>query len=504
MSVELSVEMSVDRRPWRRLVAASIFISLVGPQLAHAREWADVVTTPFVDPLLANPPQLASTEGTFGDEHDRACSNAPYDRAQPLTLSGAVELALCHSPKVHGAWAVIKAQAAQVGEARAAYLPTISAGMSRLRQKTQSPESQFQINSERNSESRFATLTWRLLDFGGRAANRRAADASLEAALFSHDAAIQKTLASVVGAYFDLQTARSNREVRQTYESLASQTLNTVQKREALGASALSDTLQAKAALAKAELESARALGAHERAMAVLILALGLPVEPFAQPQFEPQFELATDVVDADASLLQDRTSWLSLAHDRHPALLAARAQLDAARERLTAARSEALPALDFTQSRYINGRPNQGPSTSQTAESVVALTLSIPLFDGFGRTYKVRGIQAQIEAQEAALRDTEIQILDEVTRAYADSVAALRNLHSSRRLAEAAQDSLSDVRRRFDKGIADVVDMLGVQATFADAGHERVRALADWRSARLRLLATTGMLGLKDVISQQ
>ena len=121
--------------------------------------------------------------------------------------------ALCHNPQVQSAWAAIKVR--RPGrEARAAYLPTVSVGMSRLDQKTGYPESQFAVTSERSSESRYATLTWRLLDFGGRGANRRLADALLEAALASHDAALQRTLANVIGAYFDAQTAKANRESR--------------------------------------------------------------------------------------------------------------------------------------------------------------------------------------------------------------------------------------------------------------------------------------------------
>jgi len=55
------------------------------------------------------------------------------------------------------------------------------------------PQSHSSGNSDHTSDSRYLTLTWRLLDFGTRGANRRAADASLEAALASHDAVLQKS-----------------------------------------------------------------------------------------------------------------------------------------------------------------------------------------------------------------------------------------------------------------------------------------------------------------------
>jgi outer membrane protein len=138
--------------------------------------------------------------------------------------------------------------------------------------------------------------------------------------------------------------------------------------------------------------------------------------------------------------------------------------------------------------------------STTQSKESVIGFTVNFPLFEGFGRTYKVRSAQAQIEVKEAELRDSQNQILAEVVKAHADAVAALRNLDASKRLIDAAQDALDNIRRKYDRGIVDILEMLSVQVALADAEQERVRVLAEWRSARLRLLANAGTVGLKDV----
>ncbi|MBF0184302.1 MAG: TolC family protein [Magnetococcales bacterium] len=125
---------------------------------------------------------------------------------------------------------------------------------------------------------------------------------------------------------------------------------------------------------------------------------------------------------------------------------------------------------------------------------------MTIPLFEGFERTYKVRGAQAQSEIKEAELRDMRNQVLGEVAKAYADAVAALRSLDSSKHLLEAAQEALDNVQRRYDRGIADILEMLNVQVALADAARERVRALAEWRSARLKLLANTGTAGIRNM----
>ena len=173
--------MSVRHMSFRCMV---MLVLLASTHAAQARDLVDIFTSPFVDPLLTRPSLLDSGTVLPGDTAPYSCDNSSYDPSKPLTLADTVDLALCHNPQVASAWAGIKVQAAQVGEARAAYLPTISAGISQQDQKSQYPESQFQVNTERSSVSQYASLTWRLLDFGGRGANRRSANASLNAADF--------------------------------------------------------------------------------------------------------------------------------------------------------------------------------------------------------------------------------------------------------------------------------------------------------------------------------
>lgn len=485
--------MSAERRAWG---CALVGVALALSQGASARDWVDVPGTPFTDPLRTRPPQLDSGALLPGDTQPPSCEGVGYDAARPLSLSEVIDLALCHNPQLQATWAGIKVQAAQLGEARAAYLPTLNIGVNRLNQKTRYPEAQSQANTERTSDAQFASLTWRLLDFGGRAANHRAADAQLAAALASHDAALQRTMANVIGLYFDAQSARASVQAKAQNEALARQTLQTALKRESRGAGAQSDTLQARTSLAKGELEHARAVGTYEKSLAALGVAAGLSLATVAAQGLT----LAPDYADDAPAWRQELAPWLALAQEQHPAIVAARAQLEAARQRLASARSEGLPTLDFTQSAYVNGRPNQGLSTTQTRENVVGLSLNVPLFDGFGRTYKVRGAQAQIDVKEAELRDVRNQVLGEIAKAHADALAALRTLAASQRLLDAAQEALDNVQRKYDQGVADILEMLSVQGALADAAQERVRAQAEWRSARLRLLANAGTVGLKDL----
>jgi outer membrane protein len=492
-------------------VAVAVMLAMLGftAQVVHSRDWVDVVTNPFVDPLLARPPQLDTGKTLPSDARAYteaiACQLDTFDAAKPLALVDAVDLALCRNPQVQSAWASIKVQAAAVGEARAAYLPTITVGKTRLKDTTIYPESQFAVNSEKLGNTQFTTISWRLLDFGGRGANRRSANSLLEAALASHDATLQKTLAVVIGAYFDAQTAEAALTAKTQSEALATQTLETAKRREERGAGAQSDTLQATTALAKAALEKSRAQGAVAKANSVLAYALGIsahqnPAHSLPKNGLVLVSSEVNDVAGSEETIKQDLAAWLEQAKTQHPSIVAARAQLQAAKEKLSATRSEGLPTLDLAANQYLNGRPNQGFSGAESQEKMLMLTVNFPLFDGFSRTYKVRGAEAQIEVREAELLDTQNQVLSEVVKAHADAMAALSNLTASQKLIAAAQNAVASVQRRYDKGATDILEMLATQTSLADANQERIRTLADWRSSRLRLVANTGMLGLSNL----
>ncbi|NKI69928.1 TolC family protein [Collimonas pratensis] len=473
-----------------KYLGAALLLWCVGVQ---AQSRSVTLSSLIQDPLLTRPPELVTGATLPGDGAPIQCSGSQLSGG-PLALSEAVDVGLCANPQVQGTWAAIKVQAAALGEARAAYLPTVTASLSRVNDRTTYPGSNLDSTGIRDN-SKSIGVSWRLFDFGGRAASRRSATDLLNAAIASHDATLQKTLETLIGAYFDAQTALAAWQAKLKGEELARSTMETAQRKESRGAGAQSDTLQAATALARASLDRSRALGDYQKAMAMLVYALGVPAET--------QLQLAPDLADDSHDMGKDLDAWLAQAKDRHPAIVAARAQVEAAQEKVKATRSEGLPSIDATGNMYKNGRPNQGLPSVNTTEKVAALTLNIPIFDGFANKYKVSGAQAQVEQQQATLLDTTHQVLMDVVKAHADAQSALGNLESSQLLLQAAQSALASVQRKFDRGASDILEILSTQAALADAHQQRIRCLAEWRSARLRLLAAAGGLGRKDTISR-
>ncbi|MGF2507541.1 TolC family protein [Ralstonia pseudosolanacearum] len=254
------------------------------------------------------------------------------------------------------------------------------------------------------------------------------------------------------------------------------------------GAAGQSDTLQARTAFAKAQLAEQRAVADFRKALSALAYALGL------QPGTAFQLAELNDATDSQS--VGELARWLDEAAARHPGIASARAQWDAANARVAKTRAEGLPTIDLTANFYQNGYPNQGLQSTRNNVSTVGLTLTIPLFEGFARTYKIRGAEAQAEQSEAQYEDTKNQILSDVIKVHADAVAAVDNLRASDVLIRSAQASMVSSEKRYAKGAADVLELLSTQSALMDAMQERVRCLSEWRAARLRLMATAGVLG--------
>jgi outer membrane protein len=194
---------------------------------------------------------------------------------------------------------------------------------------------------------------------------------------------------------------------------------------------------------------------------------------------------------------LADLQQWLAEAQQRHPAIIAARAQWEAAKAKVEATKDEGLPTIDLTGNLYRNGYPNQGLQATRSTTSSIGFTLTVPIFDGFSQQYKVKEAEAQAEQGEAQLHDTEHQVLMDIVKAHADAQAALADLDASQTLQQAAEAALASAKKRYDKGAADVLELITAEQALADADQERVRCLADWRSARLRILTNAGSFGV-------
>ena len=147
-----------------------------------------------------------STEGMISPP----CSFKDEDHS-PLVLADVVEHALCNNPQTREAWANARAQAAQVGIAKSAYLPTLNGSVSSSENKNSSILSRLQGagSSDFSQTGTTLSLSYLLYDFGARRAALDNAMQTLIALNASRDAMIQTVFLAAVQAYYQLFASRA-------------------------------------------------------------------------------------------------------------------------------------------------------------------------------------------------------------------------------------------------------------------------------------------------------
>jgi outer membrane protein len=424
---------------------------------------------------------------------------------RPLCLAEAVERTLCNNPKTREAWAAVKAQAAGVGVARAAYLPQLSANLQGMRDHSvidvdNHPLLGSDIQSMVHAET--VSLSWVLYDFGGREAALRNANALLDAARATQDATLQQYFAIAARDYYAVQSALGELEAAKEVVDMTRQSMIAAQARTDKGVAPVTDALQAQTQHEQAVFSLTKAQSDAQTALGTLAADMGLPPDvPLDVPPVTENTKTGKTFSEPVAQMIRD-------VQDTYPSVRAAQAQYEAALAKVSQTRAQGLPSLSLVAKYSRNNQPQSlglgmptYPATGHDA--YIGLQLDIPLFEGFGRHYQVDQARAQAERQEDAVDDAKRQVALDVWSSYQTLTGATKNAENSANLLAIAQRSWDAAKHRYDAGVGNILELMNTQAALANAKQRRVQALADWDNARVDLASKLGSLDMSSLSGQ-
>lgn len=405
----------------------------------------------------------------------------------PLTLADVVSFALCRNPQTRDSYAAIELQAAQLGLARGAYLPTLDATLGYTRNYQDSPQNSEFVTAragDYNQSAAGLTLGYLLFDFGGRAAERDRAQALLDAALASGDRAVQDLLFNAVQSYYQTRAAQAQLTAAREAETTSATSLDAANSRRELGVAIPADVLQARTAHSQAVLARIQADGDLKIAQGQLANVLALDAH---QP-----VTLADAAISAPATeLAASAAELVAAARRRRPDLLAGAAQQQAAQADIASARASGRPQLGFSANSTNTRTSGLGSNT----RSALGLNLSIPIFTGFTTTYRVRSAEAQLAGAQAQQDALNQQIALEVWTAYQQLQTAAQAARTTDDLLASALAAQETALGRYKAGVGSVLDLLNAQSALADARQQQVRARFDFDVARTSLALALGVL---------
>ena len=207
------------------------------------------------DPLSVH---ALAPKSQLGDVDAASICNFGGQSRRALSLADVVDRSLCNNPQTHAAWANARAQAAQVGVARSAYLPTITATGSVTLNETnggvRSAGAQISSATRYTQENAGLTLGYLLYDFGARKANLESALQTLSALNYTQDATVQSVFLKAEQAYYQLFAAQAAAASSQQAERSSLESLKAATARLNAGAGTPADKLQAQTAYSQAVL----------------------------------------------------------------------------------------------------------------------------------------------------------------------------------------------------------------------------------------------------------
>lgn len=117
----------------------------------------------------------------------------------------------------------------------------------------------------------------------------------------------------------------------------------------------------------------------------------------------------------------------------------------------------------------------------SDNVNKALFFTLTIPLFNGFGNTANIK--RAEINLLNATLQEEQAAqtLVNEIQRAYANSIAAFAAYQAATTSADAAKKSLDWVQLRYEQGLAQNIEFVAARTFYDNARANLARSKYDY-----------------------
>ncbi|WP_206955503.1 efflux transporter outer membrane subunit [Trinickia acidisoli] len=364
---------------------------------------------------------------------------------------------------------------ALVGEARAAYFPTLGLSASATRSGQQVSRnstlaSTGATSSIGNAFSASLDASWEP-DLWGKVsrtvsaqeAGRQGAAADLANARLSAQATLAQT-------YFQLRALDAMQKLLDDTVAAYAKALKLTQNQYAQGVAARSDVIQAQTQLQSAQasaIDNGVARAQDEHAIAVLV---GQSASSFSIPSIPLEAEPPTVPVDVPSALLE-----------RRPDIAGAERRTAEANEQIGVAISAYFPSLTLSAQ---GGFQNSVLSQLFTLPSrfwTVGPELAATLFDGGLRHAQTEAARAAYDQQAAVYRQTVLAAFQDVEDNLASQRILAREVVIQRQAVDSAKQALAIVTNEYKAGTVDYVSVLTAQTT-AFAAEQKLENLASER----------------------
>ena len=307
------------------------------------------------------------------------------------------------------------------------------------------------------------------------------AEAYLRAAQHGDVMARQQVIFDVLRAYEAVHTARAYVDVAKQGRLAAESYINTIGNLLKNGVVVKSDLLTAKVHLQDVKVQQTQAENAEAQAIDQLHLLLGMPL---SSPL---NVAASVDVKPLEGNSKEQQDE----AINSNPGLAALRNQMEAAQANVKVARASKYPQVGLLARTDWND-PNVGfDAHSYTLGGQV----SWQLFDGGVTNSAVARAHAGREELSAKLKQAEMGISFQVADAWRKAEEAEQRVTARELAVDQSEEAQRIITKRYENGVAAIVELLGGQAQLDKARADLVAARYELKMQRAAARLATGHL---------
>ncbi|UCG62745.1 MAG: TolC family protein [Candidatus Zixiibacteriota bacterium] len=297
----------------------------------------------------------------------------------------------------------------------------------------------------------------------------------------------QDLIYSVKLAYYGYLAAVENVRVQEKAVARSEESLKLTQSRYDLGSASLSEVLKQKVQYGRDQLSFLRARNAVVTTWASLAYTIGIDAN--SDVEFLAEYE----VREFDGTL--DDAIAFGIEHE--PGLLAAEAEVSAAKHGVRSGFASYLPTLNarysFTRSDGTRAYPLVFDYSSN--QRTWGFSVDWNIFDGFSREYRVTSAKVSLNNSRARMADTRNNVIQEIKTAFHEIEQQREAQKVATESVDAAQEDFNITQEKYNLGAATILDLLDAQASLTDAQVEKIRADFDLNLAVSQLENAMGKM---------
>ncbi len=422
-----------------------------------------------------------------------ARSPALPEQEDPLTLGELVDLALQNNTQTWQTWANARSAAAAYGQSQQNFFPTATATFDYQRTRSLTD-----LGADFTSGVFYLSqwgpqlaISYLIFDFGQTRATSAAALQALYNANLSHNRQIQTVIQTITTDYYNYLYAVQLLEAYEQDIADSQTALDAATIGLRSGVKDVSDVLQARSQLLQNQTEWVNQKQVAHTAFAQLLTDMGIPANRHFDLQRMPSqpdlHGVMGSVNDLIAIALQERYD-----------LLAAEANLRSQQESLKAAKRQFFPTLNGS---FNIGRTYYTGNINDDYDFTGQLSINWSIFNGFYNLNAVRQAKANESASKATLKQTQLQVIEDITTAHFNIAIARDAVKYTEEYLKTAEEQYRVSLSQYKVGTADILNVTTALTALATARAQNANALQQWYISLSTLAYATGIMYKQPII---